>query len=184
MAPTAGELITEQLDHDDGRFVTVFRPHEPAEAIVFAADGGWHVPRLAGVLGSASAPPIMIVGVHGLPDDDDRLKEYVPGFDARRFTAHERFFVGDVGRWVAERFGVAVPAARTAVWGASLGAELALAMGLRHPDGQRDPLGRRPARRTRGRRHGAARRRPRWRVLDRGVPAHGHLGVRDLESMH
>lgn len=112
MAPTAGELITEQLDYDDGRLVTVFRPPEPAEAVVFAADGGWHVPRLADVLGSASAPPIMIVGVHGLPDDDDRLKEYVPGFDARRFTAHERFFVGGVGRWVATRFGVALPAAQ------------------------------------------------------------------------
>ncbi len=57
-----------------------------------------------------------------------------PGVDESRFAAHERFFVGDVRRWVDERFGVALPAHRTAVWGASLGGELALAMGLRHPD--------------------------------------------------
>ena len=73
-------------------------------------------------------------GPHGLPDDDGRLKEYVPGFDAACFAAHERFFVDDVRRRVASRFGVALPAERTGVWGASLGGELALAMGLRHPD--------------------------------------------------
>jgi enterochelin esterase-like enzyme len=76
----------------------------------------------------------MIVGVHGLPDEDGRLQEYVPGFDAERFAAHERFFVDDVGRWVTTRLGVTLPAERTGVWGASLGGELALAMGLRHPD--------------------------------------------------
>ncbi len=32
------------------------------------------------------------------------------------------------------RFGVALPAERTAVFGASAGGELALAIGLRHPD--------------------------------------------------
>ena len=45
-----------------------------------------------------------------------------------------RFFVEDVRRWVRTRFGVALPAERTAVWGASLGGELALATGIRHPD--------------------------------------------------
>jgi enterochelin esterase-like enzyme len=134
MGLTAGELVTEALEYDGGRLVTVYVPPEPAEAVVFAADGGWHLPRLSGVLEGAGAPSTMIVGVHGLPDDDGRLHEYVPGFDAQRFAAHERFFVDDVGRWVASRFGVALPAARTGVWGASLGGELALAMGLRHPD--------------------------------------------------
>ena len=32
------------------------------------------------------------------------------------------------------RFDIALPAERTAVWGASAGGELALAMGVRHPD--------------------------------------------------
>jgi enterochelin esterase-like enzyme len=134
MAPTAGELVTEALEYDEGRLVTVYVPPDPAEAVVFAADGAWHITRLSEVLECASAPPTMIVGVHGLSDDDGRLHEYVPGFDAQRFAAHEKFFVGDVGRWVASRFGVALRAERTGVWGASLGGELALAMGLRHPD--------------------------------------------------
>jgi enterochelin esterase-like enzyme len=134
MAPTAGELVTEALEYDGGRPVTVYVPPEPAETVVFAADGAWHVQRLSEVLERASGPSTMIVGVHGLPDDDGRLHEYVPGFDARRFAAHEKFFVDDVGRWVASRFGVGLPAERTGVWGASLGGELALAMGLRHPD--------------------------------------------------
>lgn len=37
-------------------------------------------------------------------------------------------------RWVRARFGVGLPAERTAVFGVSAGGELALAVGLRHPD--------------------------------------------------
>ena len=123
MSPIAGELVTEALDFDGGRQVTVYVPPDPAEAVVFAADGAWHTSRLSEVLEGASAPPTMIVGVHGMPDDDGRLHEYVPGFDAERFATHERFFVDDVGRWVESRFGVALPTDRTGVWGASLGGE-------------------------------------------------------------
>jgi enterochelin esterase-like enzyme len=130
----AGQLVTDTLDYDGGRQVTVYLPPDPAEAVVFAADGGWHISRLSKALEDASAPSTMIVGVHGLAHDDGRLQEYVPGFDAQRFAAHETFFVDDVGRWVESRFGVGLPAQRTGVWGASLGGELALAMGLRHPD--------------------------------------------------
>ena len=72
--------------------------------------------------------------VHGLTDETLRLQEYSPVFDAERFAAHERFFVEDVGRWARSRFGVALPAERTAVFGVSAGGELALALGLRHPD--------------------------------------------------
>ena len=63
-----------------------------------------------------------------------RLHEYSPVFDADRFAAHEHFFVEDIRRWVRSRFGVALPAERTAVFGVSAGGELALAIGLRHPD--------------------------------------------------
>ncbi len=134
MSPVAGELVTEALEYDGGRQVTVYVPPDPAEAVVFAADGAWHIARLSEVLEGAGVPSTMIVGVHGLPDDDGRLHEYVPDFDAERFAAHEKFFVDDVGRFVESRFGVTLPADRTGVWGASLGGELALAMGLRHPD--------------------------------------------------
>jgi enterochelin esterase-like enzyme len=134
MSPTAGQLVTGTFDYDGGRQVTVYVPPAAAESVVFAGDGGWHISRLGEVLEAANAPSTMIVGVHGLADDDARLLEYSPGFDAERFAAHERFFVEDVRQWIRSRFGVTAPAERTAVWGASLGGELALAMGLRHPD--------------------------------------------------
>lgn len=134
MSLGAGELITEALDYDQGRQVTVYVPPSAAEAVVYAADGGWHTTRLSEALEVADVPSTMIVGLHGLQDDDGRLREYVPGFDAERFPAHERFFVNGLSRWVASRFGVGLPAERTGVWGASLGGEFALAMGLRHPD--------------------------------------------------
>jgi pimeloyl-ACP methyl ester carboxylesterase len=76
----------------------------------------------------------MIVGVHRLADETLRLHEYSPGFDPDRFAAHEKFFVDDVREWARTRFGVAPPAEQTAVLGVSAGGELALAIGLRHPD--------------------------------------------------
>lgn len=133
-SPIAGEFVTETFEYDGGRQVTVYVPRQSPEAVVFAGDGGWHIARLSEALKGAKAPPTMIVGVHGLDDDDGRLKEYVPGFDPNRFAAFEHFLVNDVGRWVPSRFGVALPADRTAIWGASLGGELALFTGLRHPD--------------------------------------------------
>ena len=134
MSPTAGQLVSGTFDYDGGRQVTVYVPPASTESIVFAGDGGWHVSQLGAVLEAAKAPSTMIVGVHGLADDDARLHEYSPVFDAERFAAHEKFFVEDVRQWVRSRFGVAPRAERTAVWGASVGGELALAIGLRHPD--------------------------------------------------
>jgi hypothetical protein len=104
MSPTVEEFVTETFEYDGGRQVTVYVPPDPAEAVVFAGDGGWHISRLAGAVDPAIALRTMVVGVHGLPDDDGRLKEYVPGFDESRFAAHERFFVEDVRLWVQTRF--------------------------------------------------------------------------------
>jgi enterochelin esterase-like enzyme len=132
-SPAAGDLVTETLGYDGGRQVTAYVPPGRPEAVVFTGDGQG-VSRWGGSLVAAGVRSVMIVGVHGLADEGLRLREYSPGFDAGRFAAHERFFVGDVGRWARSRFGVALPARRTAVFGASAGGELALAVGLRHPD--------------------------------------------------
>ena len=131
--PAAGELVTETLDYDGGRQVTVYVPLDPPEALVFAGDGQL-ISQWGGVLEAADVPPTMVVGAHRLADETLRLHEYSPGFDPERFTAHERFLVGDVHRWARSRFGVALPAERTAVFGVSASGELALALGLRHPD--------------------------------------------------
>jgi enterochelin esterase-like enzyme len=76
----------------------------------------------------------MIVGAHRLADETLRLHEYSPEFGPERFAAHETFFAGEVRRWARSRFGVALPAERTAVCGVSASGELALALGLRHPE--------------------------------------------------
>ena len=86
------------------------------------------------MLENADITSTMIVGVHGLLDETLRLHEYSRGFEPERFTAHERFFVENVRRWTESRFGLALPRERTAVFGVSAGGELALALGLLHPD--------------------------------------------------
>ena len=130
---TAGELVTETFEYDGGRQVTVYVPADRPEAVVFAGDGKL-ISQWGGDLEAADVPSTVIVGVHRLADETLRLHEYSPGFDPERFSAHEQFFGDDVGQWARSRFGVNLPAERTAVYGASAGGELALAMGLRHPD--------------------------------------------------
>jgi enterochelin esterase-like enzyme len=129
----AGKLVTETFDYEGGRQVTVYVPPSPPEAVVFAGDGQL-ISQWGGVLQTADVPPTMIVGIHRPDDEELRLHEYSPVFDRERFAAHEKFFVEDVRRWARSRFGVALPAERTAVFGVSASGELALAMGLRHPD--------------------------------------------------
>jgi enterochelin esterase-like enzyme len=128
-----GELITESFDYDGGRQVTIYLPADPPEAVVFCGDGQLIAPWGESVA-AAGAPSTMIVGVHRLADETLRLHEYSPDFDPERFAAHERFFAEDVRAWAGSRFGVALHRERTAVFGVSASGELALAIGLRHPD--------------------------------------------------
>jgi enterochelin esterase-like enzyme len=129
----AGELVSEELGYDGGRQVTVYVPPGSPEMVVFAGDGQL-ISRWGAALEGARVPPTMIVGAHRAADETVRLDEYSPGFEPERFAAHEAFFVEDVRRWTSSRFGLALPAERTAVFGVSASGELALAVGLRHPD--------------------------------------------------
>jgi enterochelin esterase-like enzyme len=140
MPSSSGQLVTETFDYDGGRQVTAYVPPAPAEAVVFAGDGQLIAPW-GTCLEAAGLPPTMIIGAHRTDDEVLRLREYSPGedtadfsFDPERFAAHEKFFTEDVRRWARSRFGVAMAASRTAVFGVSASGELALAMGLRHPD--------------------------------------------------
>jgi enterochelin esterase-like enzyme len=132
VAGVSGEFVTETFPYDGGRQVSVYVPADPPEAIVFAGDGqvltSW-----AADLEGADVPSTMVVGVHRPTDETLRLHEYSLGFDDERFAAHEAFLLGDVRPWVETRFAGALPAERTAVFGVSASAELALAIGLRHP---------------------------------------------------
>jgi enterochelin esterase-like enzyme len=140
LSAAAGHLVTEQLEYDGGRLVTAYVPPTVPEAIVFAGDGQL-ITSWGEVLEQRQLPATMIIGAHRPDDEVSRLREYSPGestaefeFDPERFAAHEQFFVEDLRRWTRSRFGVTLPAARTAVFGVSASGELALAMGLRHPD--------------------------------------------------
>jgi enterochelin esterase-like enzyme len=135
MEPARGDLVTETFEYDGGRQVTVYVPPDPPEAVVYAGDGQL-ISQWGEDLEAADVPPTMIVGVHRTDDEDEmaRIREYSPWFDEERFAAHEHFFVEDVREWVHGRFGLLLPAERTAVCGVSASGELALAMGLRHPD--------------------------------------------------
>lgn len=133
MSSTAGELVTETFGFDGGRQVSVYVPAGPPEAIVFAGDGQL-ISHWGQDIAAAGAPTTMLVAVHRLDDETLRLHEYSPAFDQDRFAAHEKFFTEEVRLWIRSRFGVALPARQTAVLGVSAGGELALALGLRHPD--------------------------------------------------
>lgn len=133
MSSMAGELVTETFDYDGGRQVTVYIPPARPEAVVFAGDGQ-SISQWGGDLEAGDLPPTMIVGAHRLVDETLRLHEYSPGFDPERFSAHEKFFVEDLRRWARSRHGLDLPSERSAVFGISAGGELALAIGLRHPE--------------------------------------------------
>lgn len=83
----AGELVTEAVDYDGGRDITVYLPRDRPQAIVFAGDGQLIAPW-GSSLDRAVTPPTMIVGVHRSEDEMVRLHEYSPNFDAGRFAAH------------------------------------------------------------------------------------------------
>lgn len=126
----SGELITKTFAYDGGRLVSAYVPSEPAEAVVFAGDGQLVVPWGRNLTG----PPTLLMGVHRSPDETQRLHEYSPEFDPGRFAAHEAFLLGEVRHWTQIDLGVSLPPERTAAFGVSAGGELALALGLRHPD--------------------------------------------------
>jgi enterochelin esterase-like enzyme len=128
---SAGRLVVETLSYDGGRAVSVWMPSTTPTGVVFAADGA-SAARWG--LDLPVEPSVAIVGVHALADQRARLEEYSPVFDAERFAAHESFFVEQVRDWARQRFGLNLPPGRAAVFGASAGGELALALGLRHPD--------------------------------------------------
>ena len=152
MSCTTGELVTETFGYDGGRAVTVYVPPGPPEAVVFAGDGQL-IAQWGGALEAADVPPVMIIGAHRAADETVRLHEYSPDFDPDRFAAHEEFLAGDVRRWVRSRFGVALPTEHSAVFGVSAGGELALALGLRHPDMYGEAFSGSPGGGPAGRRH-------------------------------
>ncbi len=128
-----GKLVSETFPFDGSRQVSVYVPTRPVETILYCGDGQL-LPNWGFDLEQEGLPSTMIVGVHRLADETLRLHEYSANFDPERFRAHEHFLMNDVRSWVSSRFEVSLASDRTAVYGVSASAELALALGVRHPD--------------------------------------------------
>lgn len=128
-----GKLISKTFPFDGGRQVTVYVPTHPVEAILFCGDGQL-LPSWGPDLELDHLPSTMIVGAHRLADETLRLHEYSANFDPARFKAHEDFLIKDVCSWVNTTFALNIPRERTAAYGVSASGELALALGVRHPD--------------------------------------------------
>lgn len=126
-------LISERFYFDGSRQVTAYVPARNPEIIVYCGDGQLIAPWGAD-LEAKGLPPTIIVGVHHNADETLRLHEYSPKFDPVRFERHETFLVGEVRSWAEKRLGGTLPRERTAIFGVSASGELALALGVRHPD--------------------------------------------------
>jgi enterochelin esterase-like enzyme len=150
--PSNDPLVGSMFDHavestalGEPRRVTVYRPpgHEPGENIpvIYATDGNMFAPyarRLDAAIESGLAPRVVVVAAHSAPADqvrgNQRALEYLPGFDDRRFDAHQRFFVDELAAWAEAEIGVSAERSRRAVFGCSDGGGHALATGRMHPD--------------------------------------------------
>ena len=128
-----GKLVTETFPFDNDRQVTVYVPTRQVEMILYCGDG-----QLLSLWGAdlerGDLPSTMIVGAHRHADETLRLHEYSAKFDPVRFREHEDFLVDEVRSWVNTKFNVNLPRYRTVAYGVSAGAELALALGGRHPN--------------------------------------------------
>ena len=128
-----GELVSETFPFDGGRQVTIYVPTRPVEMILYCGDGQL-LPRWGTDLERDDLPSTMIVGVHRLDDETLRLHEYSAKFDPAKFKAHEDFLIDDVRLWVSSEFNANLPRDRTVAYGVSASGELALALGVRHPN--------------------------------------------------
>ena len=128
-----GRLIHKTFDYDNGRQAVAYACPENAEALIYTGDGQL-VESWAETLEKANILNVVIIGTYRLEDEMQRLHEYSPVFDAARFEAHEKFFTQDIPEWMATSGKQTFSRERTWVFGVSAGGELALAMGLRHPE--------------------------------------------------
>ncbi len=143
-------LVGSSFDHalesaalGEPRRVTVYRPpgHRAGEDIpvVYATDGNMFAPyarRLDAAIAAGSCPRVVVVAAHSAPADlvrgNQRALEYLAGFDDRRFDAHQRFFIDELGSWAEAELGVSTDRSQRAVFGCSDGGGHAMTTGQLH----------------------------------------------------
>ena len=144
--PLAGSFTEHQVQSTalgESRTVMVYQPaehHGTGLPVVYSTDGNMfaaYARRLDASIEADTCPPVTVVAAHAAPADhrgNIRALEYLPGFDDRRFDAHQRFFVDELTAFASTQLDVASDRARTGVFGCSDGGGHALATGMLHPD--------------------------------------------------
>lgn len=142
--PSNDPLVGTTFDHavesnalGGPRAVTVYRPpgHEAGDdtPVVYATDGNMFAPyarRLDAAIEAGRCRPVVVVAAHAAPmneiDGNIRALEYLQGFDAERFAAHQRFFTVELVAWAETELGVSTEPVRRGIFGTSDGAGHAL----------------------------------------------------------
>ena len=133
--PLIGTTFDHALESEalgEARRITVYRPpgHTAGSdtPVIYTTDGNMFAPyarRLDAAIEAGLCPPVVIVAAHSASFDpflgNLRAAEYLPGFDDRRYDAHQRFFVTELAAWAEARLGVPTVRARRGVWGCSDG---------------------------------------------------------------
>lgn len=142
--PSNETLIGSTFDHavesdalGEPRTVTVYRPpgHEAGDAtpVLYATDGNMFAPyarRLDAAIEAGQCPPVVVVAAHSAAmnqiEGNIRALDYLQGFDAERFAAHQRFFTVELVAWAERELGVATDPSLRGIFGCSDGAGHAL----------------------------------------------------------
>ncbi len=144
--PLLGQLTEHAVDSaalGERRSVSVYRPPTASDVelpVIYATDGNMfaaYARRLDAAIEAGVCPPVVVVAAHSATftqQQNLRALEYLPGFDDRRFDAHQRFFVDELRTWAEATLPVSDQRQRRAVFGCSDGGGHALATGMLHPD--------------------------------------------------
>lgn len=121
----------------DTRTVSIFLPaayHSGSRSpVLYCADGqalGIFAERLQYEMETGNIPWVLLVGAHS--HSELRAKEYIPGVNNERFSAHEEFFTDERCRWTKSEFCVSATRDTCGLFGFSNGAIFAVTMGARH----------------------------------------------------
>jgi enterochelin esterase-like enzyme len=113
--------------------------------VIYATDGNDGARVLEPLILAGKVPPLVTVATSSgnyLGDrqagydvqKDLRALEYLSGFNAERYAAHEKFFCEELPAWAERTFGASKERKSRAVFGCSNGARFAVDMGATHPE--------------------------------------------------
>ena len=158
----SGRVYEHTLESDtlrESRRITVYLPPEHDAdhhyPVIYMADGegaSEYAAILEALTLKSKVPATVLIGIHSGgyrgdkekvfdPSKDFRSVEYLagfdqfaPGVDPSRFSAHEHFFLHEVGPWAEEHLGVSTDREQRLLFGFSNGGAFAVSVGIRNPE--------------------------------------------------